>query len=184
MISYRNAAGRYLFSLGREGVLRPLFQQNHHRAAAPKWGSLIQTAIGAAVILIYAAAGLDPPVQPFFWGGTGGFGALLLLTITSAAVFGYHLRNGSETYWREVIAPAAALTALLAIVTTATINLATLLGVPDTSLTRWALPAVYFAVTVLGLAWTAVLRRYRPSTCRAIGAGRQPRHRSNNQRRR
>lgn len=171
MLSYHNAVGRYLFSLGREGVLPSMFAKTTS-AAAPKWGSLIQTGIGAAVILIYAASGLDPLVQLFFWGGTtGAFGVLLLLTITSAAVIGYHLRYGSETYWRGFVAPGVALAALTAIATAATINFATLLAVPDTSSLRWALPAVYLLAAASGLGWAAALRRYRPATYRAIGLG-------------
>jgi amino acid transporter len=171
MVSYHNAVGRYMFSLGREGVLPSVFGSTT-RAGAPKWGSVFQSGIGILFIIGYAIGGLDPLVQLFFWGGTtGGFGVLILLTITSVAVIGYHLRNRGETAWRGIIAPGAALIALLFIVWTAASNFDVLLGVPADSPLRWIFPGSYIVLTVIGLAWAGVIRQTKPSTYRTIGLG-------------
>lgn len=67
----------YVFALGRERVLPEILGRTSPRTSSPKLGSLIQTGFGLAVIVVYAAAGWDPVVHLFFWGGTtGGLGVL------------------------------------------------------------------------------------------------------------
>lgn len=172
MISYHASASRYVFSLGREGVLPGVFGRVLPRTGAPLWGSLTQTAIGLVVILTYAAAGLDPLVNLFFWLGTvGGFGVLCLLAATSAAVIGYFRRHGGESAWRSVFAPALAFLALAAAVILSVTNFATLLGVPPNSPARWLFPVAYVVIAVGALLWASVLRTRRPETYRRIGLG-------------
>jgi amino acid transporter len=172
MISYHNAVSRYFFALGREGVLPALFGTTTAKHNAPKWGSLIQTIIGIAVIAGYGVAGLDPLVQLFFWlGTTGGFGVLLLLTATSLAVLGYRLRRKGENVWRANIAPTAALILLLAMLVAATMNFATLLGVAPDSPLRWIFPASYLVPVIIGLARAIYLRTRRPEVYRGVGLG-------------
>ncbi|HEX5406475.1 MAG TPA: APC family permease [Pseudonocardiaceae bacterium] len=172
MISYHGSASRYVFSLGREGVLPSGFGRTLPRTGAPVWGSVSQSLIGLIVIVAYALAGLDPLVNLFFWlGTTGGFGVLLLLTATSAAVIGYFRRKGGETAWRAVIAPLIAFAALAAAVVLSVINFANLLGVPPTSVARWAFPAAFGVVAVGGMLWAAVLKARRPEVYQRIGLG-------------
>lgn len=172
MLSYHASASRYVFSLGREGVLPSVFGRTLPKTGAPLWGSLAQTIVGFAVIVIYAEAGLDPMVNLFYWlGTTGGFGVLCLLAVTSAAVIGYFWRRGDENVWRSVIAPFLALAALGAAVVLAVANFATLLGVPPDSPARWAFPTGFLVVAFGGLIWAAVLRMRRPEVYERIGLG-------------
>jgi amino acid transporter len=172
MISYHASASRYVFSLGREGVLPAGFGRTLPRTGAPLWGSVTQSIIGVVVILAYAAAGLDPLVNLFFWLGTvGGFGVLLLLAATSAAVIGYFRRNGGETPWRAVFAPTLALLALIAAVILSVVNFSTLLGVDPASPARWLFPVAYLVVAVGGMLWAGVLKSQRPEVYRRIGLG-------------
>jgi amino acid transporter len=161
-----------VFSLGREGVLPSGFGRTLPRTGAPLWGSLTQSLIGLLVILGFAAAGLDPLLNLFFWlGTTGGFGVLVLLTGTSAAVIGYFRRKGGETVWRSIIAPFLTMAALAAAVILSVANFATLLGVDSHSAARWAFPAAYLVVGIGGLLWAAVLRIRRPEVYERIGLG-------------
>jgi amino acid transporter len=172
MISYHASASRYVFSLGREGVLPAGFGRTLPRTGAPLWGSVTQSIIGVVVILAYAAAGLDPLVNLFFWlGTTGGFGVLLLLTGTSAAVIGYFRRNGGESVWRATVAPLIAFIALAAAVVLSVVNFATLLGVAPNSAARWAFPAAFLVVAVGGILWATFLRVRRPAVYQRIGLG-------------
>lgn len=172
MLSYHASASRYVFSLGREGVLPSAFGRTLPKTGAPVWGSLAQTIIGLAVIVSFAKAGLDPMVNLFYWlGTTGGFGVLVLLAVTSAAVIGYFWRRGDENAWRAVIAPFLALAALCAAVVLAVANFATLLGVAPDSPARWAFPAGFLVVAFGGLIWAAVLRMRRPEVYERIGLG-------------
>ncbi len=172
MISYHGSAARYVFSLGREGVLPAAFGRTLPKTGAPVWGSLSQTIIGLIVIIGYALSGADPLVNLFFWlGTTGGFGVLLLLAATSAAVIGYFRRKGGESMWRAAVAPFIAFVALTAAIVVAVINFANLLGVPPTSPARWAFPAAFLVVAIGGVLWATVLRARRPQVYERIGLG-------------
>lgn len=171
LVAYHNAVGRYVFSLGRERVLPALFATTT-RSGAPRWGSIVQSAIGLVAIAVYAIRDLDPMVQLFYWGGTtGGYGVLLLLTVTSAAFIRYHLRHRSGTTWNGLVAPAIALAALLVVTVTATLNFATLLGVPEGSPLATVLPALYLITTAIGLVWAFTLRTANPVIYNTIGLG-------------
>ena len=173
MISFHNTTARYVFALGRELVIPAAFGRTRRRSGAPVAGSLVQSAVGLAVIVTYAFAGWDPLVRLFFWGGTSGaLGVLLLITVTSAAVVGFFARDPhGEDVWRRLAAPAAATVALLAVGALAVVNIATLLGVPeDHPLTR-AVPVGYLAVAVAGVGWGLVMRRTRPGVYATIGLG-------------
>jgi amino acid transporter len=136
MIAFHSAVGRYLFPLGRERVL-PGWLGRPGPSGAPVAASLVQSAIGLAVILLYAAQGWDPLVQLFFYlGTTGGFGVLVLAAATSIAVIVFFAwdRRG-ESLWSAVIAPALSAAALVAMVWLVVDNYATLLGVAPAR--RW-----------------------------------------------
>jgi amino acid transporter len=172
MISYHASASRYVFSLGREGVLPSGFGRTLPKTGAPLWGSLSQTVVGLVVIVGFAVTGLDPLVNLFYWlGTTGGFGVLVLLTGTSAAVIGYFRRKGGENIWRAVVAPFVALAALAVAVILSVANFATLLGVDSHSPARWAFPAAYLVVGIGGVLWATVLRFRRPEVYERIGLG-------------
>jgi amino acid transporter len=172
MISYHASASRYVFSLGREGVLPAAFGRTLPKTGAPVWGSLTQTLIGLVVIIAFAVSGLDPLVNLFFWlGTTGGFGVLVLLMGTSAAVIGYFRRKGGENAWRSLIAPGLTFIALAAAVVLSVLNFSTLLGVPNDSVARWAFPAAYLVVALGGVLWASVLRVRRPEVYQRIGLG-------------
>jgi amino acid transporter len=173
MISFHNTTARYVFALGRERVLPEVLGRTSPRTGSPMLGSLIQTVIGGAVIVLYAVAGWDPVVQLFFWGGTaGGLGVLLLIATASIAIIVYFLRHpAEETVWRRLIAPVLAAILLLVVVVLALANFATLLGVEPTSPLRWGIPLAYLVIAILGVMWARVLRLRRPAVYAAIGLG-------------
>ncbi len=81
MLSYHASASRYVFSLGREGVL-PSGVRPH--AAQDRCAGVGLADPDAHRLRrhhrLRASAGLDPLVNLFFWlGTTGGFGVLMLL---------------------------------------------------------------------------------------------------------
>ncbi|RKR91444.1 amino acid transporter [Micromonospora pisi] len=173
MISFHNTTARYTFALGRERVLPAIFGRTAPRTGAPRAASIAQSVFGLVVIAVYAAAGWDPLVQLFYWGGTtGGFGVLLLITATSVAVIAFFARNPSgESAWHRVVAPGLATVILATIVFIALDNFAILLGVAPDSVLRWALPAVYPVAAVLGVVWALLLRSRRPEVYETIGLG-------------
>ncbi|MGV9379250.1 APC family permease [Nonomuraea sp. NPDC003707] len=173
MISFHNTTARYFFALGRERVLPAVFGRTRARSGAPKAGSIAQSVFGLAVILVYAALGLDPLVQLFFYGGSfGGFGVLLLIFVTSVAVIVFFAREpGGETLARRVIAPVPAALALAVMVWLAVTNFAALLNVPESDPLTWILPGVYGVAAVIGVIWAFILRAGQPAVYSLVGMG-------------
>jgi len=171
-LAFHNVVWRYMYALGREGVL-PAALGRTGGNNIPKTASLAQSATGLVVIVAYAAAGWDPMTRLFFWlGTTGGFGILVLLALTAAAVIAFFARDSrGENAWRRLIAPALAAILLAGIVVLAVAHYATLLGVPAGATAAWALPASYAAIAAAGLGWGLILKAWRPQVYAAIGLG-------------
>jgi amino acid transporter len=171
-LAFHNCCWRYMFALGREGVL-PAALGRTAANNVPRAASLTQSATGLIVITAYALAGWDPMTQLFFWlGTTGGFGVLLLLAVTSFAVLRFFdLDPRGEGAWVRLTAPTLATLALAGIVVLAVWHYNLLLGVAPGSVASWAFPAGYAAVAVIGIGWALVLRARRPQTFAAIGLG-------------
>jgi amino acid transporter len=173
MISFHNIISRYMFSLGREGVLPRLFGRTVPGTGAPKNGSIAQSVVGLIVIIAYAVAGWDPLVQLFFWGGTGGgLGVLLLIALTAFAVIGYFARNPEgEDVLHRIVAPVISAVLLVVVSYLALDNIATLLGVEPGSSTAIIVPSTFGVVLILGIIWGLYLRSGRPQVYNGIGLG-------------
>jgi amino acid transporter len=174
LLAFQAAVGRYLYPLGREQAL-PGFGRVGVRSGSPWVASLTQSALALVVILLYAAMHWDPLVNLFFWfGSTGGFGILALLTATSIAVVFYFLRDThGEPLWRRFIAPVLSSILLAAFVFLAVRNYATLLGIPEGAWAARLLPGSYLVPTAVGLVWASILRAGRPETYHQLGLGAQ-----------
>jgi amino acid transporter len=171
-LAFHNTVWRYIFALGREGVL-PAALGRTGPNSIPKAASLVQSLTGLAAIALYAACGWQPMTDLFFWlGTTGGFGILVLLALTAVAVIAFFARDSrGETAWSRLIAPALATVLLGGIVVLAVLHYATLLGVPPGSVAAWALPASYAAAAVAGLGWGLILRTRHPQVYATVGLG-------------
>jgi amino acid transporter len=175
MLAFHNCVWRYMFALGREGVL-PAALSRTGTSNIPVTASLAQSATGLIVIAGFAVTGAQPMQDLFFdLGTTGGLGLLLLYALTSAAVIGFFARHPDrepgETAWGRLIAPALAFFLLTVIAVLAIAHYSTLLGVAPGSPAAWALPAGYGIVAAAGLTWGVILRARRPDVYQAIGLG-------------
>ncbi|MFF5228677.1 APC family permease [Dactylosporangium sp. NPDC000521] len=178
LLAFHNTAARYTFALGRERVLFSFFGTTGRRFRAPLWGSLTQTILAAVVLAVFAMSdGLDPFVHLFFWWTvTGGFGVLILMTVTSVAVLAFFMRNrdgevGQAPPWRRFIAPAIGAALLASVLIVTVMEFDTLLGVKPTDLARYLFPGLFLAAALVGAAWAAFLRAGNPDTYRGIGQG-------------
>ncbi|WP_198586880.1 APC family permease [Glycomyces xiaoerkulensis] len=174
-ISFHNTVSRYAFALGREHVLPASLGRTSARTGAPLRSSLLQSAIVLIVLVIYAAAGLDPMEELFYLFGTsGGFGVLVLVTVASAAVMAFFARDRrGETAWSTRWAPALATVLLGAVTVMAIVAFGDLLGTPAGSPLPTAILLVYLAVAVVGVVWGLILRGSKPELYRRIGSGPQ-----------
>lgn len=171
LLSFHNGVARYLFALGREEVLPSSLSRVGTRSGGPFTGSLSQSLLAAAVLLVFVLAGSDPILQLFTWlSGMAAVGVVLLMAGTSAAVVGYfRLHPRSATRWQRLTAPSAATVVLLALVLLLVVNFDSLLGTDPTSPLRWILPGLVLLAGVLGAVWGVFLRARRPGVYGGIG---------------
>jgi amino acid transporter len=171
-LAFHNVVWRYMYALGREHVL-PAALGRTGGSNIPRAASLTQSAVGLAVILAYALAGLDPMTKLFFWlGTTGGFGVVILLALTSAAVIAFFARDHhDEAVWRRLVAPALAALLLGTVVVLAVLNYGTLLGTSPGDAASWVLPASFAVIAAIGAGWGLLVRLRRPEVYAAIGLG-------------
>jgi amino acid transporter len=177
LLAFHNTAARYTFALGRERVLPAWFGTTGRRFRAPLWGSLTQSLLALIVLVAFAVNAVDPFVYLFFWWTvTGGFGVLILMTVTSLAVLVFFIRHRSPEHaqvpvWRRFIAPTIALLILGAVLAVTVREFDTLLGVAADSRWRWVFPGAFAGAAILGAAWATILRSIRPAVYRGIGQG-------------
>src|SRR5689334_21308870 len=67
LLAFHNAVARYLFALGREGLVPETLGRTHHVHLSPHVGSLSQTALAAVVVLVFVVTGKDPVLALFTW---------------------------------------------------------------------------------------------------------------------
>ena len=89
LLAFHNATSRYLFSLGREGLLpRSLGATNRH--GAPLRGSLVLIALALIVIIVTAVTGTDPYFGMAIWTYSAGVAGLVLVQALAAfSVIGF-----------------------------------------------------------------------------------------------
>ena len=180
LVAFHNVVARYVFSLGREGVLPRSLAAVSPRSAAPVAGSLVQSAVALVLLVVFAIAGtgheygpLFPVLTLFTWlTNVGAFGLVLLMALTSFAVIGY-LRRHRSTYgaWTRIIAPAVAGVALSVLFGLIVANFDVLIGLETASNLSWILPAVVILPGLLGVLWALYLRSARPGVYAGIGEG-------------
>lgn len=172
LLAFHNASARYFYALGREGVLPAGLGRTHPRHSSPHAGSVAQTVIGAAVVVIFAGTGADPILTLFSWmTNLGTLGVIALMALASAAVPAYFLRRerGSEGLIRTQLAPGIAGLALLGVLVLAIVHFDVLTG--SSGLMSIALPAILPVAACLGAIRALHLRRTDPGRYRGLGLG-------------
>lgn len=185
--SFHNAVARYLYSLGREGVLHRGLGAVRAVSRAPWAGSLAQSVIAVVVTLGFVIAGegmglkndfaptelLYPVLTMFTWlTNTGAMGLVLLMGVVAISVIGFFRRDrrGVST-WAAVVAPAIAAVVLFTVFVLIVANFDVLLGQAETTPATFVLPALLVVPGVLGVVWAFALRRRDPALYQRIGHG-------------
>ncbi|CEA07339.1 Amino acid permease [Arthrobacter saudimassiliensis] len=183
LAAFHNVVARYVFSLGREGVLPRALAATSRRTQAPVAGSLAQSAVALVLLIVFAVAGsgheygpLFPVLTLFTWlTNMGAFGLVLLMALTSFAVIGYLRRHRTEYgAWTRIVAPGLAGVALAGLFGLIVINFDVLIGLAEASALSWLLPLIVVLPGVLGVGQALALRRSRPAVYAGIGGGGDP----------
>lgn len=129
-LAYHNAASRYFFVLGREGVLPAALGRARARNGAPGVASIVQVTLMALVVVLFTLFGAAPYEQTFLWlNGTGIVGLIALQSLCSFAVLVWFRRTPSDANAiQRVVAPLIAGLALGTVVVLIVDNFSILTG--------------------------------------------------------
>ena len=168
-MAFHNTASRYMYSLGREGVLPAFLGNTHDTYKSPHTASLTQSVLAAVWIIVFAVFNgtNDPNAQAYLGVYTLfavlGTGLLLVLqAIVSLAIINYFRKNGGGNVLTTVIAPALSFLVQIVLVWMLISNLDTLGG------QAWLI-WVGAVVIIGGLIWGFVLKSVNPKGYANIG---------------
>jgi len=172
-MAFHNTASRYMYSLGREGVLPAMFGKTHDQHLSPHVASNMQSVLAAVWILLFAIFNGfgDPTAQAYLgvytlYAVLGTALLLVLQAVVSVAIWNYFRKNGGGGLFSTVIAPWISFFVQIYLVYLLVSNLTTFAG---TSGFAKAIPAIGLVVIVVGLIWGFVLKSVNPEGYANIG---------------
>ncbi|GKQ37346.1 amino acid permease [Streptomyces sp. A012304] len=162
ILAFHNSANRYLFSLGREGLL-PHRLTAINRRHSPWVAGTVQTVLSVLLVMPFAMLGKDPVLTLFSWfSGVAVLGVMLLYFLTSASVVVFFRRSRADTRpWNTLIAPVLGALGIGGAIWLIVANFTTLIG-GDRTTALW-LQVTVPAVLILGVV-AARLTRSRVET--------------------
>ena len=162
VLAFHNACTRYLFSLGREGLLPRVLGRSSARSQSPAVASLTLSAICAVVVVIAILVQADPFLGLALWTyATGVQGLVFAQAFTAIAVVWYFARDRRGfSVWRVIVAPALGALGLIAgyILIVTNFEVVTGLEGPINQLLLLPTPVLFIGGLVVGL----VLKARKP----------------------
>ncbi|SDP84245.1 amino acid/polyamine/organocation transporter, APC superfamily (TC 2.A.3) [Arthrobacter sp. ok909] len=170
-MAFHNAAARYMYSLGREGVLPSVLGKTHPKHGSPHVASFLQTGIAILWILGFWFFNKDPYLDVFvLLAVLGTFTLLIVQTVTMGAVFNYFRKHHpEENVWRTKIAPIIGGIGMLGVVVLMCLNLDTAAGPAASSLLFKLIPYIAAGLFIAGAALALYLRKTDPLRYETIG---------------
>ena len=107
MIAVQNVFSRYVFSLGRAGLISSRLS-GVNRSEAPRTAAVVVAVIIVTLLALFLLSGVDPFTLYSWMLGVGTTGFIVVLTIASVAVIVYFRKNGPANPWSTLIAPIVA----------------------------------------------------------------------------
>jgi amino acid transporter len=169
-LSTHNSLSRYLYSLGKDGILPSRLGTAHSKHGSPAYASAAATAAAILLTLPFLFSGLDAVAMYSSMFALGTFALLILFTLTTISALRYfRIIRHREGRWNTLIAPVLALVGLILLVTLTSMHFSMSIGAPQWVATgeQLLLIAILVAGVLIGLRW----RRTRPTVFRQIGGG-------------
>jgi amino acid transporter len=109
-VAVHNATSRYIFALGREGLLPRWLGHRHAKFDSPARASDLQTLLSVLVVGGFAAAGLHPYLNlAVSMMSLATIGVMVLMLGASVSVVAFFVRRPAERHWwRTAVAPVLA----------------------------------------------------------------------------
>ena len=161
-MAFHNTAARYIYSLGREGVLPSVLGKTHPELQEPARRVDCPVHSGAAWIFLFAIFnGTDDPTAQAYLGvytlfAVLGTGLLLVLqAIVSLAIINYFRKNGGGNVFTTVIAPLVSFFVQVWLVYLLVVNLETFGGVGSFGS---RIPLIALTILGVGFLWGLALK--------------------------
>lgn len=168
-MAFHNTAARYMYSLGREGILPAAVAETHDHHKSPHKASVVQSVLAVVWVVLFGLfKGFDDPNAQAYLGvytlfAVLGTGLLLVIqAVVSLAIWNWFRKNGGGNVFTTVIAPLFSFVVQLLLVYTLISNLTGLGG------QAW-LVWVGAAIIVLGFIWGFYLKSAKPEAYKNIG---------------
>lgn len=168
LVSAHNAAGRYLFTMARDGLAPKVLSRVHPEHGSPHAASLAQTAFTLLIVAAFALAGLDPYRSLVTtMSGLSTLGIVLLQALTAVALVVHFRRRRDRRLGRTLVAPLVGCAGLLTATGLLLANFDTLAdsGSPFIN----ALPYLVITVAVAAALYVLRLRTTDPARYRGLG---------------
>lgn len=162
ILTFHNNVARYLYSLGRQGVIWSRLGTTHPTRQSPAIACYVQIGMVAVVVAVFAVFGLDPYTTLFtWWTGVGAAGIILLQTIASIAIFVFFRRsNVDKRPWNTFIAPLLGIAGLMPFLWYAVTGMDVLLG--GGGWLQFTFTAMLFASLAIGVIGAYVIKARSP----------------------
>ncbi|WP_119302846.1 APC family permease [Dongia deserti] len=171
LLAFHNAAARYFYVLGREGLLPAKLGQTHDSHQSPHLGSALQTGLALAVMAIFVITGQDPIFALFTWlTNTATLSVITLMALVSFAVLTFFKQQPvlEPSVFKATLAPLVAGIVLAIIAVLVVANFGLLTGAAP-----WlaiALPALVPIAAALGALAANRLKQSEPARFARLGA--------------
>jgi amino acid transporter len=172
-MAFHNTASRYMYSLGREGVLPAALGETHGAYKSPFKASIVQSVLAAIWIILFMAfmGSNDASAQAYVGVYTmlavlGTALLLILQAVVSIAIIVYFNKHGGGNVFSTMIAPAIAFVSQAYLVYLLFSNISILGG---TALFFSLIPWIALAIIVIGLIWGFALKSMNPRAYANIG---------------
>ena len=171
LLAFHNAVARYLYALGREGLVPAGLGRTHTKHLSPHAGSLSQSILAFVVVLIFVITGQDPVLALFTWlTQLGTLAIIVLMALASFAIVAFFAgrRDLDSNVLRTTDAPIVGGIAMTAVAIYAASQFGLLIGNPESPL-RWILPALIIVAAIAGVVAALTLKTRSPELYAQMG---------------
>jgi amino acid transporter len=168
-LSFHSTINRYLFAIGREGLVWSGFARTHRDHESPHVAGAVQTLLALGATAGFALAKQDPYAVVFAWMGTfASLGILVIQVMVSIAVIIFFGKNAHGIgIWHRLIAPALSAAGLGACLILMASNLALVSG-SDSRIVN-SFPSLLALIGAVGFGFAIWIRSRRPEIYAMLG---------------
>ncbi|GGK42195.1 APC family permease [Nocardia camponoti] len=174
-MAFHNCAARYLYALGREGVvpaLKRTIGRTHAAHGSPHIAGLVQTVFAGLLLLAFGLAGKDPYAGTYTLLAILGTAAILVVQATCSFAVLVYFRNHhpeSRHWFATFLAPLIGGVAMLGVVALLIFNMDTAAGAEADSFVLRATPWIVAVIAIAGFAYAQYLKQRAPERYALLG---------------